>query len=87
MIEMTKLKKLGLIKFLNAEKWDYDYTTIDGIDYFNWEGEEPIKEIETLIDDLTFVYDVLPIINGDSLEEIKKEILWLKSIPEKYHNL
>jgi len=54
MIEMEKLKRVGLIRFLNNEKWDYDYTTINGIDYFQWEDEEPLNDISDLI------YDLLP---------------------------
>jgi hypothetical protein len=76
MIEMEKLKKLGIIKFLNDEKWDYDYTTINGIDYFNWEDEEPLNDITALINDILPAY-------GD-MEDIQE---WLRSLPDKYHNL
>lgn len=76
MIEMSKLKRIGLIRFLNAEKWDYDFITIGGIDYFRWEDEEPLNDITALINDIVPAYN--------DMEDIRE---WLSSLPEKYHNI
>ena len=85
MIEMDKLKKLRVIKFLNDQKWDYDYININGIDYFCWENEDPLQDIEELINDILFIDETMN--NDPYTKEIRNLNAWLRSIPDKYNNL
>jgi len=86
MIEMKKLKQIGLIQFLNNEKWDYDYVTIDGIDYFQWEDETPCIAIQELISTLTEPIKER-IAQGDDMKMHTQLLQWLQSRIDLYYKL